>query len=168
MIYNSHVTLVTQHALLQPDQSQVIAPCSQALTIHSFTSDEPCAHFLDYHSYLACLYFTFQEYKFPPRFQLSCIYLTSHICFTPFCVFSLYCITPPHSPTTFTSYATPGDDPLPPDHTLRASLGLCLGRSLHPILAAPLAYQHILENSTGCITVTTVQSLVTNYNQRLK
>ena len=33
--------------------------------------------------------------------------------------------------------------PLPPDHTLRASFGLCLDHLLHPVLAAPLAYHQI-------------------------
>ena len=55
-------------------------------TYCSFTSDEPCAHFLDYHSYLTCLYLPFdREYKFPsPDFR------------PPFCAFSPSCITLHH------------------------------------------------------------------------
>ena len=40
--------------LLQSNQSRALAPCSQALSITL-----PYAHFLVYHSYLTCLYFTF-------------------------------------------------------------------------------------------------------------
>ena len=47
--------LVTMCALLQPDQSQIIVPCGQAL-YYSFASDEPCVCFLVYHLYITCLF----------------------------------------------------------------------------------------------------------------
>ena len=76
-------------------------------TYYSFASDEPCAHFLDYHPYLTHLYLPrLPEYKFPPVFRFSV--------FTSPCTFTLH-------PTVLTCYTTPGDDPSPPDHTLRAT-----------------------------------------------
>ena len=84
---------------------------TQSGTYYSFTSYEPCAHFLDYHLYLTHLQIT-KNTSFP---QISDF------------VFAL-----PH----FAS----GDYPLPPYCTLRASLGLCLDYPLHPILATPLEY----------------------------
>ena len=63
----------------------------------------------------------------------------------PFCVFSLFCITLPLAllslPITNSSLPLPRDDPLPHDHTLRASFGLCFDCPLHTILAIPLGYQ---------------------------
>ena len=53
--------------LLQPNQSQVIAPCGQDLTIH-FSAHEPCAHFT-YHLYLRLLYLLRKRRKFFPRTQ---------------------------------------------------------------------------------------------------
>ena len=63
--------------LLQSDQSQALAPCSQALSITS-----PYACILVYHLYLTCLYFTFHQiiireephnclYQFPPELRFS-------------------------------------------------------------------------------------------------
>ena len=91
-------------------------------TYYSFTLDEPCAHFLVYHLYLTCLYLPFAESiaytSFPPSFQNLVLvpWLTSHL---PHPIF--HHITLPHSPTIFTCYTIPGDNPLPPDCTLRGS-----------------------------------------------
>ena len=59
-------------ALAQP----ILNPhTAQSGTYYSFTSDEPCAHFLVYHSYITCLYLPYHwrslEYKFPPVFRFS-------------------------------------------------------------------------------------------------
>ena len=53
--------------LLQPDQSQVITPCNQDLTI-CFAAHGPCAHFT-YHLYLRLLYLLRKRRKFFPRTQ---------------------------------------------------------------------------------------------------
>ena len=83
-------------------------------TVRHFTLDEPYARFLVFHSYLTCLYFTFWDttihpYEFPPEFRLK------HLHLAPSCIAS-HCLTI----TLSLPYTTPGDDPLPPDHTLRA------------------------------------------------
>ena len=46
----------------------------QSGTYCSFASDEPCAHILDYHSYLTHLYLPFAIYNFPPDFRLRSSY----------------------------------------------------------------------------------------------
>ena len=96
----------------------------QSGTYYSFTLDEPCAHFLVDHLYLTCLYLPFTPEResiaytsFP---QLSDLVLVPHLALHSPCPI-LHHITLPHSPTVFTCYTTPGDDPLPPDCTLRAS-----------------------------------------------
>ena len=75
---------------------------------------------------------------------LQCIFTSSHLashsCFTLyFCCalhlhLTLFCIASPYSPTIFTCHelisTTPRDNPLPPDHTLKASLGLYFDRAL--------------------------------------
>ena len=98
-------------------------------TYCSFTSDEPCAHFLDYHLYSTHLYVPFAYTSFPPDFRhkkfVQCdlcpvfqhVFASPH--FTSFPHLTLPC---PTVSLEFTYYATPGDHPLPPDHTLRASL----------------------------------------------
>ena len=106
-----------------PAVQPIMNPCAtQSGTYYSFTLDEPCAHFLVDHLYLTCLYlpFTPEEsiaYTSFPQFSdlvlVPC--LASH---SPHPI--SHCITLPHSPTIFTCYTTPGDDPLPPDHILRA------------------------------------------------
>ena len=90
MTYDSHVFLVSPTCpLLRSDQSWALAPCGQALSI-TF----PYAHFLVYHSYLTCLYFTFRKiiireephhclYQFPSELRFStyalhCLALISH------------------------------------------------------------------------------------------
>ena len=80
-------------------------------TFYSFTLDEPYALFLVDHSYLTCLYLPFDTenhpYEFPPEFSTY----TSH------CIaFTFHCLTIP----LYLPYTTPGDNPLPPDCTLRA------------------------------------------------
>ena len=63
--------LVTQCAPLWPDQSQVIMPCGQGICC-CFTTDEPCAWFLDYHLYLTHLSLPYHNNKvFPPDLRLS-------------------------------------------------------------------------------------------------
>ena len=52
---------------LRPNQSQIIAPRDQDLTIH-FTTHEPCARFT-YHLYLRLLYLLPKRRKFFPRTQ---------------------------------------------------------------------------------------------------
>ena len=75
--------------LLWSDQSQALAPRSQALSITS-----PYAHILVYHSYLTCLYLPFEKniitkaltnclYQSPPVLRFStyashCLVLISH------------------------------------------------------------------------------------------
>ena len=71
MIYHSHVIfpfLVTWHT---PTVAQPIMSCHTAWSgiYCSFTSDEPCAHFLDYHSYLTHLYLRFFDIQVSPRVQ---------------------------------------------------------------------------------------------------
>ena len=70
--------------LPRSDQLRALTPCGQALSITS-----PYAHFLVYHSYLTCLYFTFQReiireephhclYQFPPELKFS-TYTSHHL-----------------------------------------------------------------------------------------
>ena len=109
--------------LLRSDQSRGLTPRSQALSIAS-----PYAHILVYHSYLTCLYLPFTKkniiaeaptnclYESPPELRFSThashrLALISHY-FALFRIAS-HC----HDPTVSTSHNTPGDNPLPPDHT---------------------------------------------------
>ena len=99
----------------------------QSGTFYSFASDEAYAHFLVYHSYLTCLYFTFHSdhhhrsaNQLPiwvsPRIEILHLRLTSpHTYLAPFHTASHCLIIPLSLPFT-----TPGDNPLPTDHTLRA------------------------------------------------
>ena len=91
----------------------------QSGTYYNFTLDEPYARFLVFHSYLTCLYLPFTQniireephnhlYKFPPELRFS-TYLA------PFRIAS-HCL----AITLSLPYTTPGDNPLPPDHILRA------------------------------------------------
>ena len=87
--------LVTQ---CSPTMAQLIMRCctTQSGTCYSFISDEPCAHLLDYHSYLTCLYLPFEpETKFPPEFRQRKFVLPDH--FAPFPPtwhhFALHCPT---------------------------------------------------------------------------
>ena len=106
--------------LLQSDQSRVLAPRCQALSITS-----PYARILVYDSYLTCLYLPFtreHHYRSPkqlpirvsPRIEIyasHCLTLISHY-------FALFRITSHcHDPTISTCHNTPGENPLPPDHT---------------------------------------------------
>ena len=97
--------------LLRSDQSRGLAPRGQALSIAS-----PYAHILVYHSYLTSLYLPFARdiiaeapticlYESPPKLRFR----------THFALFRFasHC----HDPTVSTSHNTPGDNPLPPDHT---------------------------------------------------
>ena len=105
--------------LLRSDQSRVLAPRGQSLSITS-----PYAHFLVFHSYLTCLYLPFardDHHQSPnhlpiwvsPRIEIL------HLHFAPFhTYFALFHITSHcHDPTVSTCRNTPGDNPLPPDHT---------------------------------------------------
>ena len=80
--------LVTQHAptVAQPIMSH---HAMWSETYYSFISDEPCAHFLDYHSYLTYLYLPFKpERKFSPQISdLVCSAWSFHL--TPLHTFSL-------------------------------------------------------------------------------
>ena len=67
----------TQHILLWPDWSQVIAQCNWDLTI-CFTTHRPCARFT-YHLYLRLLYLLQKEQSFSPELRLK--FVSSH-CFT--------------------------------------------------------------------------------------
>ena len=120
--------LVTQHTPTVPQP--IMSHCATwSGTYCSFASDEPCANFLDYHSYLAHLYLPFTRYKFPPEFRLGkfvwpdcfasfssmCIHLTLHIHLAPFHVFPPSYIASPCSHTIFTHHTPtttmPRDDP---------------------------------------------------------
>ena len=62
MIYDSHVfTCILSISNVRPPTVQPITSPHTAWsgTFYNFTLDEPYAHFLVYHSYLTCLYFTF-------------------------------------------------------------------------------------------------------------
>ena len=116
MMYNSHVYSSPFSYFMCPPMAQPITNhcTTQSGTYYTFTLDEPCAHFLVYHLYLTCLYLPFAPenciYELPPVFRFSA-------CASPH--FTLIML--PHNPTIFTCYTMPGDDPLPPDCTLRAS-----------------------------------------------
>ena len=112
MIYNLHVTfpfLVTSHP---PPMAQPITShhTTWSGTCYSFASDELCAWFLAYHSYITCLYLPYHprlpEYKFPPEFRFN--------------VFASPC------PISYLETI-----PYPLYRTLRASLGLCLDCLVH-------------------------------------
>ena len=105
--------------LLRSDQSWVLTPHGQALSIAS-----PYARILVYHLYLTSLYlpFTREDYHRSPN-QLP-IWVSprieiSHLCFALISrYFALFCIASYcHDPTVSTSHNTPGDNPLPPDRT---------------------------------------------------
>ena len=120
----------------------IMSPCTAwSGTYYSFTSDDPYARFLVYHSYLTCLYFTFHSdhhqrrtNQLPiwvsPRIQIIALTprITSH---SPHTI--LHCLIIPLS----LPYTTPGDDPLPPDRTLRAPYDLYLDLQLHRSLLHP-------------------------------
>ena len=88
-MYSLLFLVSTTCPLLRSDQSRVLAPHGQALSITS-----PYAHILVYHSYLTCLYFTFHKkiiteaptnclYESPPELRFStyashCLTLISH------------------------------------------------------------------------------------------
>ena len=120
MIYDSHVYI----SFLSYDTHPPVAwPITnhhtmKSGTYYSFASDEPCARFLDYHLYLACLYPPFTTHDFAlqytsfPQISFSCIHLASHIHLALFCIFSPSCIAL-HCLTIFTCYATPRDNLIP-------------------------------------------------------
>ena len=81
--------LVTQYA---PTVAQwIMSHCAMLSgTYCSFASDEPCPHFLDYHSYLACLYLPFKTYKFPPELPCPISHLFPilyHFVPQPYCLY---------------------------------------------------------------------------------
>ena len=106
--------------LLWSNQSQALALHGQALSMTS-----PCAHFLVYHSYLTCLYFTFCPEEHCQRrathlpIPVSLRIEIQHLCLAPSHTYFallrivLHC----HNPTVSTCHNTPGDNPLPPDCT---------------------------------------------------
>ena len=64
MIYDSHVftSILSISNMCPPMVQPIMIPCTMwSGTFYSFALDEPYAHFLVYHSYLTCLYFTFHS-----------------------------------------------------------------------------------------------------------
>ena len=106
--------------LLGSDQSWVLAPCGQALSIAL-----PYAHVLVYHSYLTCLYLPFTRERIITEAPTNCLYQFPselwflHLRFTLILhYFALFRIASHcHDPTISTRHNTPGDNPLPPDRT---------------------------------------------------
>ena len=105
--------------LLWSNQSRVLAPRSQALSIAS-----PYAHILVYHSYLTSLYLPFtreHHYRSPnqlpiwvsPRIEILHIRFTLILHYFALFRIASHC----HDPTISTCHNTPGDNPLPPDRT---------------------------------------------------
>ena len=87
--------------------------------VHIVTSgDEPPHQICSCTLLFACIYFLLHRrapanclYKFPPEFRIS-TYASHHTTFTLHHIaLQLHCLLPS---------TTPGDDPIPPDHTLRA------------------------------------------------
>ena len=99
-----------------PMVQPIMSPCTTwSGTFYSFASDEPYARFLVYHSYLACLYFTFHSehhqrrepqpiayMSFPQKRDLA---LTPHLTLHLFHIIS-HCIALPHNHTVFTLHHT--------------------------------------------------------------
>ena len=105
--------------LLQSNQSWVLAPHGQALSIAS-----PYARVLVYHSYLTSLYLPFlreHHHQSPnqlpiwvsPRIEISHLRFTLILHYFALFRFASHC----HDPTISTCHNTPGDNPLPPDRT---------------------------------------------------
>ena len=120
MMYDSHVYSSPFSYFMCPTVAQpIMNHCTAGSgTYYSFASDEPCAHFIVYHLYLTCLYLPSAPenciYKLPPVFRFS-------VCASPCLIFTLPHFALAHSPTIFTCYTMPRDNPLPPDCILRAS-----------------------------------------------
>ena len=121
---------VSRCALSWTDWSQAITPHGQDLTI-CFTAHEPCACF--YLSFVfKTLVSTLKRKKFSPQ-NSDLVHSAWSFLLAPLCTFALLCTSNlPHAlilSQTFTLHhlALPaimlGDCPLPPYHTLRASLG---------------------------------------------
>ena len=105
--------------LLWSDQPQALIPGGQALSITL-----PYAHFLIFHSYVTCLYLPLAQniitkaptnclYESPPELRFS-TYASHHLALISH-YFTLH-----HTamiPSSLTCHNTPGDNPLPPDHT---------------------------------------------------
>ena len=116
MMYDSHVySFLFSYLMCPPVAQPIMNHCTTwSGTYYSFTLNELCAHFLDYHLYLTCLYLPFAPenciYKFPPVCRFSVFksphFTSHHIASQSHCLY-LLCHT--------------RDDPLPPDCTLRAS-----------------------------------------------
>ena len=122
--FTCFISILSSPNVCPPAAWLIMNPCAaQSGTYYSFTLDEPCAHFLVDHLYLACLYLSFPEEEsiaytsFP---QFSDLVLAPHLTSHSPCPIS-HCIALPCSPTVFTCYTRAGDNPLPPDRTLRAS-----------------------------------------------
>ena len=102
--------------LLQSDQSRVLTPRGQALSIAS-----PYARVLVYHSYLTCLYSPFTKrinYRSPNQLPIPVSLRIEIFALTLRTYFALFRITSHcHNPTISTCHNTPGDNPLPPDRT---------------------------------------------------
>ena len=113
MIYDSHVfTSILSISNVCPSTVwPIMSPCTmRSGTYYNFTSDEPYACFLVFHSYLTCLYLPFAPYKSQPIAYTS-FPQNSELALTP-------CITPhlphtishhttlPHNSTVFTIYHT--------------------------------------------------------------
>ena len=100
----------TRRILSQPDQSQVVAPCDQDLTI-CFAAHKPCACFT-YRLYLRLLYLLRKTRKFSTELRLE--FISSHHFASLHLAPSLYLVLSTH----FTlSHCTE-----PPSHTTSHSL----------------------------------------------
>ena len=109
--------------LLRSDQSQVLAPCGQALSIAS-----PYARILVYHSYLTSLYLPFTRtiiteslticlYESPPELRF-CAY-ASHLFCTILHYFASHCIALPRSHRLYQPQYTLRQSLTPRSHPLR-------------------------------------------------
>ena len=121
----------TRCILLQPNQSQVITPHSQDLTIH-FTTHKPCAHFT-YHLYLILLYLLWKRRKFFPRTQTQ-VHFVSLFHLAPSHTFALFCtITPSRTFILHSLILRQETISLLSNHTPQSHIGYIL-RSLTPLI----------------------------------
>ena len=165
MIYGPYCYISISSYPTCPAMGQLVTShCTmQSVTYCCFISDEPCAQFLDYHSYLTCLYL---PYKFPPEFRLSKFIQPDHFAplfsnvlsphfipyLSPFHIFSPFFIASPCSPILSVM-----DSPVPCLETIPYPLiapsephwvyALIKPHcSLFPTLAVPLAYHQYLQS----------------------
>ena len=121
MIYDSHV-FTSIHSISNvrpPAVPPITSPCTAwSGTYYNFTSDEPYAHFLVFHSYLTCLYLPFAQniireephnclYKFPPELRFS-TYASHHLTLILHCCASHHTASQSHC-----LYSTPHLETIP-------------------------------------------------------